>query len=74
DVVYDGPDDTDDTMDQSGAPSHIPMRRTGDTKELAFYHALPSTRWDNMIPDYQHGTILGIAVGDVSLALTAVRN
>ncbi|MFM7990076.1 MAG: hypothetical protein ACKPKO_63255, partial [Candidatus Fonsibacter sp.] len=48
--------------------------RTDDTKELAFFHALPSTCWDEVIHDYQLGDILDIAVGDGSLAMTAVRN
>ena len=49
-------------------------RRTDDTREMAFYHALPSTFWDEVLHDYQLGAILDIAVGDGSLALTAVRN
>ncbi|MFM7987982.1 MAG: hypothetical protein ACKPKO_52580, partial [Candidatus Fonsibacter sp.] len=64
-------DDT--TAGQSGAPSHTPMRRTDDTKELAFDHALPST-WDDVIRDYQLSAILDVAVGDGSLELTAERN
>ncbi|MFM7983105.1 MAG: hypothetical protein ACKPKO_27675, partial [Candidatus Fonsibacter sp.] len=61
--------------DQTRAPSHIvPVRRTDDTKELAFFHAIPITCWDEVIHDYQVGAILDIAVGDGILALTAVRN
>ena len=74
DVVDDGPDDADETIDEAGASSLIPSRRTDDTKELAFFHALPSTFWDEVVHDYQLGAILDIAVGDGSLALTAVRN
>ena len=75
-MVDDSPDDVDDTMeDQTGKPSHIvPVRRTDDTKELAFFHAFPSIRWDEVIHDYQLGAILDITVGDGSLALTTVRN
>jgi hypothetical protein len=49
-------------------------RRTDDTREMAFYRALPSTFWDEVLHDYQLGAVLDIAVGDGSLALTAVRN
>ncbi|MFM7987129.1 MAG: hypothetical protein ACKPKO_48240, partial [Candidatus Fonsibacter sp.] len=65
-VVDDGPDDVDGTMeDQTIAPSHIvPVRRTDDAKELAFFHALPSTLLDEVIHDYQLGAILDNAVGD----------
>ena len=41
---------------------------------MAFYHALPSAFWDEVVHDYQLGAILDVAVGDGSLALTAVRN
>ncbi|MFM7978483.1 MAG: hypothetical protein ACKPKO_04130, partial [Candidatus Fonsibacter sp.] len=57
--------------DQSCAPSHIPICRTDETKEVAFAHTLPSTCWDEVTHDY--GAILDIAVGVGSLALTAVR-
>ncbi|MFM7989563.1 MAG: hypothetical protein ACKPKO_60635, partial [Candidatus Fonsibacter sp.] len=61
--------------DHTGAPSHmVPVRRTDDTKELAFCHALPSTCWEEVIHDYQLGAILDVAVGDGSLALKTVRD
>ncbi|MFM7989266.1 MAG: hypothetical protein ACKPKO_59125, partial [Candidatus Fonsibacter sp.] len=53
---------------------HCTHRRTDDTKELAFCHALRNTFWDEVIHDYQVGAILDIAVGHGSLALTEVRN
>ena len=74
DVVDDGPDDAEETIDEAGASSLILSRRTDDAKELAFFHALPSTFWDEVVQDYQLGAILDITVGDGSLALTAVRN
>ncbi|MFM7988324.1 MAG: hypothetical protein ACKPKO_54330, partial [Candidatus Fonsibacter sp.] len=75
-IVDDGPEYVDDTMDdQTGAPSHIvSVRRTKNTKELAFFHALPNTFWDEVIHDYELSAILDIAVGDGSLARTTVRN
>ncbi|MFM7979087.1 MAG: hypothetical protein ACKPKO_07190, partial [Candidatus Fonsibacter sp.] len=74
-VVDNGPDYVDGTMeDHTIAPSHIvPVRRTDDTKQLAFCHALPRTCLDKVTHDYQPGAILDIAVGDESLALTAVE-
>ncbi|MFM7979031.1 MAG: hypothetical protein ACKPKO_06905, partial [Candidatus Fonsibacter sp.] len=71
-MVDDGPDVVDDTMeDHTSAPSHIvPVRRTDNTKKLAFFHALPNTCWDKVIHDYKLGAIWDIAVGDGSLALT----
>ena len=57
DVVDDGPDDADETIDEAGASSHIPSRRTDDTKALAFFHALPSTclgRGGPYLPDPRH--------------------
>ncbi|MFM7980758.1 MAG: hypothetical protein ACKPKO_15705, partial [Candidatus Fonsibacter sp.] len=53
---------------------HIQTRRTNGSSELVFYHALPYTLWDEVVHDYQLGAILDIAAGDVSLALTTVRN
>ena len=73
-VADDGPDDAAETIDKTGASSHIPSRRADDAKELAFCHALPSMCWDEVAHDYQLGAILDIAMGDGSLALTAVRN
>ena len=56
------------------AASTAATRRTNDTKEMAFYHALPSTFWEEVVYDYQLGAILDIACGDGALALTALRN
>jgi hypothetical protein len=63
DVVDDGPDDADEAIDEAGASSHIPSRRAGDAKELACFHALPSTFWDEVAHDYQPGAILDLAAG-----------
>ena len=56
------------------ATSDPPQRRTDDTEELAFYHALPSKFWEEVVHAYQLGAILDVAAGDGSLALTAVRH
>ena len=74
DVVDDGPDDQEDADDAGAASAAAQVRRTDDTREMAFYHALPSAFWDEVVHDYQLGAILDVAVGDGSLALTAVRN
>ena len=73
DVIDDGPDEADE-MDESSAPSTGLNHRKDDTKEMAFYHALPSEFWDEVVHDYQLGAIVDLAVGDGSLALTAMRN
>ena len=65
-------DDAADDEDQATADP--PQRRTADTAELAFYHALPSKLWEEVMHDYQLGAILGVAAGDGCLALTAVRH
>jgi hypothetical protein len=74
DVIDDGPDEADEMDESSNAPSTGLNRRTDDTKEMAFYHALPSVFWDEVVHDYQLGAIVDLAVGDGSLALTAMRN
>ena len=75
DVVDDGPDEADDVDDPSAASASAgPIRRTDDSREIAFYHALPPTFWDEIVHNYQLGAILDLAVGDGSLALTSVRN
>jgi hypothetical protein len=68
DVIDDEADDEDLTT------ADPPQRRTDDTEELAFYHALPSKFWEEVVHDFQLGAILDIAAGDGSLALTAVRH
>ena len=73
-VVGHGPDDADDMIDEAGASLRIPSRRADDAKELAFYHALPSTFWDEVVHDYQLGAILERAVDGGSSALAAARN
>ena len=70
----DVPDDADEMIDEAGASSHSPSRRADGTKALAFFHALPSTFWDEVVHDYHLDAILDIAMGDESLAQTAVRN
>jgi len=55
-------------------PKTPPQLRTDDTEELAFYHALPSKFWEEVVHGYQLGAILDVAAGDGSLALTAVRH
>jgi hypothetical protein len=72
DVVDDGLGE--DVEDPGVTTAATQNRRTDDTREMAFYHALPSTFWDEVLHDYQLGAILDIAAGDGSLALTAVRN
>jgi hypothetical protein len=59
DVVNDIPDDED---------ADEPVRRTDETSELAFHHALPSTLWDEIIHAYQLGAMIDIAAGEGSLA------
>ena len=54
-------------------PQTPPQRRAADTEELAFYHALPSKFWEEVVCDCQLGATLDVAAGDGSLALTAVR-
>ena len=68
DVIDDEVDDEDQTA------ADPPQRRTDDTEELAFYHALPSQFWEEVVHDYQLGAILDVAAGDGCLALTAVRH
>ena len=76
DVVDDGPDDEEPPDDAAApaAPGAPNLRRTDDTREIVFYHSLPSLFWDEIVHDYQLGAILDLAVGDGALALTAVRN
>ena len=64
----------DDADGEDQATADPPQRRTDDTEELAFYHALPSKFWEEVAHDYQLGAILDVAAGDGSLALTAVRH
>ena len=52
DVMDDVPDDLGDSIEESGAPSQIPIRRTDDTQELVCYHSRPSTLWDEVVHDY----------------------
>ena len=63
----------DDADDEGQATEDPPQLRTDDTEELVFYHALPSKLWEEVVHSYQLGTILDVAAGDGSLALTAVR-
>ena len=63
----------DDDADEDDPPEPR-ERRTDDTEELTFYHALPGKFWDEVVNDYQLGAILDVAAGDGMLALTAVRN
>lgn len=64
----------DEADDEDLTTADPPQRRTDDTEELAFYHALPSKFWEEVVHDFQLGAILDIAAGDGSLALTAVRH
>ena len=74
DVEDDGPDDADEMIDKAGgsiAHPGPPDRRHHGT---VFYQDLPSMFWDEVAHDYQLGAIVDIAVGDGSLALTALPN
>ena len=73
DIVDDGPEDDDAPADEA-ASTVAATRRTDDTQEMAFYHALPSSFWEEVVYDYQLGAILDLACGDGALALTALRN
>ena len=64
----------DDADDEGQATEDPPQLRTDDTEELAFYHALPSKFWEEVVHGYQLGAILDVAAGDGSLALAAVRH
>jgi hypothetical protein len=52
DVIDDEADDEDLTT------ADPPQRRTDDTEELAFYHALPSKFWEEVVHDFQLDAIL----------------
>ena len=68
-------DDNDEESDgaDDAASSSATKRRTDDTRELAFFHALPSTFWEEVLYDYQIGAVIDVAAGDGSLALAALR-
>lgn len=68
-------DDNDEESDgaDDAASSSATKRRTDDTRELAFFHALPSIFWEEVLYDYQIGAVIDVAAGDGSLALAALR-
>ena len=68
DIVDDGPDE-----EEEATPA-VAVRRTDDTREIAFYHAYPKEFWEEVIHDYQLGAVIDLAAGDGTLALQAVRN
>ena len=73
DIVDDGPEDNEALADEA-ASTVAGARRTEDTQQMAFYRALPSSFWEEVVYDYQLGAILDLACGDGALALTALRN
>jgi len=73
-IAASGKGDVIDDDAEEDDPPEPRERRTDDTEELTFYHALPGKFWDEVVNDYQLGAILDVAAGDGMLALTAVRN